>query len=344
MLSFKKIILFFTLLLLFLSLQNCKDSKKEQIENIYHTLFTTHKAGSKELYSNQKPWQERIYPLDEIHKDFIIQMNLLDNFKEIPTEYKNFSLILGLIQSIARKEDPIVYRIKEKNILAIYICSNLGGTGISGFVYDGEKVIGGYIIIDGDMIYKKANSWISYKESSVFQSKKDSSLEVTIADSEHNTEEYALNYILLHELGHILSQTLSVLPDQRNKYRNFSEFEFTKKIWYNEDVSVYDDTSFPQRNKILFYSDNSNFEIDSNAEEIYNSLEKTSFPTLYSAINPDDYFADSFVSYISIFIYKQPWKLLIKKKNGEVHTYENGMKSERSKKELVFMRKLLNEN
>ncbi len=112
----------------------------------------------------------------------------------------------------------------------------------------------------------------------------------------------------------------------------------------NEGVSIYDETSFPQRNNILFYSDNSDFDIDSDAENIYNSLQKTSFPTLYSAINPDDYFADSFVSYVSIFIYKQPWKLLIKKKNGEIHSYENGMKSERSKKEYVFMQSLFTEN
>ena len=63
-----------------MSLQNCKNSKNDQKENIYHNLFTTHKAGNKELYSTQKPWQERIYPLDEVHKDFILQMNLLDNF------------------------------------------------------------------------------------------------------------------------------------------------------------------------------------------------------------------------------------------------------------------------
>ena len=333
------LILFFLIVII-----NCKENTSHIKENIYSQLFTNHKAGNKELYSTLKPWQERVYPLDEIHKDLIIQMNILDNFKEIPTEHKNFDVIHKLIRNIAQKEDSLVNNLKEKNILAIYICSNLGGTGITGFVYDNDKIVGGYIVIDGDVIYKKANEWISYKESSVFQNTVSSSIAITIADSSNNTEEYALNYILLHELGHIISQTLSVLPDQRDKYRDFTKYEFTKDIWLNEDVSRYDDTLFPNRNKIKFYSTNPEFEIDSNAEDIYNSLNKTSFPTLYSAMNPDDYFSECFVSYISLNIYKQPWILTIKKKNGQLLFFENGMKIGRSNKELEFINKLLIKN
>jgi hypothetical protein len=331
-------------LLFLIVILNCKENSSNIKENSYSQLFTNHKAGNKELYSNLKPWQERVYPLDEIHKDLIIQMNILDNFDEIPREFKNFEMIHKLIRNIALREDSLVNSLKEKNIFAIYICSNLGGTGISGFVYDNDKVVGGYIIIDGDMIYKKANEWISYKESSVFKNSNPSNLSIKIAESDNNTEEFALNYILLHELGHIISQTMSVLPDQRDKFRDFTKYEFTKNIWLNEEVSMYDDTIFQSRNKLKFYSTNSEFEIDTNAEDIYNSLNKTSFPTLYSAMNPDDYFSECFVSYITIYIYKQPWILTIQKKNGEFHTFENGMKTGRSKKEIDLTKKLLTIN
>ena len=345
MFLFKK---YFILNLFFLILSiviiNCKENRTQIKENIYSQLFTNHKAGNKDLYSTLEPWQQRVYPLDEIHKDLIIQMNIIDNFKEIPREYKNFETIHKLIINIASNEDSLVNNLKEKNILAIYICSNLGGTGISGFVYDKSKVIGGYIIIDGDMIYKKANDWISYKESSVFQKSNDANIRIKIAEHSSNTEEFALNYILLHELGHIISQTMSVVPDQRDKFRDFTKFEFTKNIWLNEDLSIYDNSLFPSRNKIKFYTTNPEFDIDINAGDIYNSLNKTSFPTLYSATNPDDYFSECFVSYVSIYIYKQPWTLTINKKNGELLTFENGMKTERSKNELDFIKKLLNKN
>ena len=341
---FKKTNLYSHILFSLIFLLYCKENTSHIKENIYSHLFSNHKAGNKELYPNLKPWQERVYPLDEIHKDLVVQMNILDNFKEIPTEHKNFDVIHKLIRNIAQKEDSLVNNLKEKNILAIYICSNLGGTGITGFVYDNDKIVGGYIIIDGDVIYKKANEWISYKESSVFQSTKESNIQIKIADSFHNTEEYALNYILLHELGHIISQTMSILPDQREKYRDFTKYEFTKNIWLNAEISMYDDTLFPNRNKIKFYSTNPEFEIDSNAVDIYNSLSKTSFPTLYSAMNPDDYFSESFVSYISLYIYKQPWILTIKKKNGQLLFFENGMKTGRSNKEQDFINKLLIKN
>jgi hypothetical protein len=331
---------YFLFFLIFFCSTHCKHPVKKLLPNKYSSLFKTHPAGDITQYSLSENWEDRVYQLDEVHKDFAHRMNLLDDYSQVPTPYPDFARIKTLVREIASEESQEIKKLRTKYIYGIYICKNLGGTGISGFVYDKDNIPGGFILIDGDMISRNANDWISLKESSVFQTQDSSKLRVLISEEENSKISGALDYILLHELGHIISQTEKILPDQRDEYRDFTKFSFSSKDWINEETSVYDENLFPERSKLFFYSKTSKLTIPNDAEKIYQNLEKTSFPTLYSSQNPDDHFADSFVSYITTILHKKDHIIKISYPDGTYKIFRNGMLTGRSKREVSFFTSL----
>ena len=183
----------------------------------------------------------------------------------------------------------------DQYLYAIYFCEKLGGTGLTGFVYDNktQKPLGGFIIIDSGVIRQKANDWITFKEKSVYSSK-DISLTIQIEKESENTIDNALRYILLHEMGHILSNTLGITPDLRGESLDYDKYPFFNKTWVSQDESVFDEKTFPLRSKVIFYaSESAVLKLDTVWHQIYPMLAKTNFPTLYGATNGLDHFAET---------------------------------------------------
>ncbi|MCE9499340.1 MAG: hypothetical protein K8R21_02380, partial [Leptospira sp.] len=100
---------------------------------------------------------------------------------------------------------------------------------------------------------------------------------------------------------------------------------------------------FRKRPEIKFYSDKK-INLDQNWEKVYKDLGSTSFPTLYSATNPDDHFAESFVSFVHCVLEKKKWELVLSENSKEIFRMKNGIIEDRSEKERVFMDKLFQEN
>jgi hypothetical protein len=194
-----------------------------------------------------------------------------------------------------------------------------------GFVYDNQKKkpVGGFIIIDSSVINKKANDWITYKERSTFQLG-DISLQIQIENERDNTIDNALRYILLHEMGHIISNTLGISPDLRMATPDYKEYPFFREIWISEKESKYDTKTFPFRSKVKFYSsDSSALKLDLVWDQVYPILHKTRFTTLYAATNALDDFAEAFVSYIHCILDNRPWELTLSKQGKVIYKMKN---------------------
>ncbi|HNI89599.1 MAG TPA: hypothetical protein PKX55_15690, partial [Leptospiraceae bacterium] len=207
----------------------------------------------------------------------------------------------------------------------------------TGYIYNNEenKPIGGIIIIDSNVIQQKANDWITFKENSVFD-KSNTELKIQIEDDKNNTLENALRYILLHEIGHILSNVYRITPDARNKTLDYSNHSFLNKIWKTETDSYYDSSEFPFRKNISFYAaPDKKINLDTDWKKIYPVLLKYRFPTMYSATNASDYFAEMFVSYVHCILDKKPWKLSIYQSNKEIYSIENGIHFLHEEREFI---------
>lgn len=313
-------------------------NKKAFQKNEYSQLIQKHPVTDVKNYSPLKKfWTERAQNIDLPQIEYTIQMNQIDGFSEVPTISRSTDQMKSRLEKIKMSFRPEVNTMFDKYLYAIYFCEKLGGTGLTGFVYNNElnKPVGGFIIIDSSMISKKANDWISYKENSVFQAG-DIKLQIQIEKEEDNTIDNALRYILLHEMGHIISNTMGITPDMRLESLEFESYPFFNSVWIGEEVSIYDSKIFPFRSKVKFYSSSSSgLNLDLVWDQIYPILGKTRFATLYAATNALDDFAESFVSYIHCILDNRPWELTLTKQGKVIFRMKNRIHELEREKEFI---------
>ncbi len=108
--------------------------------------------------------------------------------------------------------EPLLKKISSKTV-GIFFVEDLGGSAITDFTMDKKKIPqAGFVVIDKSALNRKANEWATWKESSPFSFDSKSSLSVTIESKKNNNRKNALQYILLHEFGHILNIGSPLLP------------------------------------------------------------------------------------------------------------------------------------
>ncbi|WP_246052751.1 hypothetical protein [Leptospira semungkisensis] len=329
--------LFGVFILAFSFSNHCKAQKGDP--NPYADLFAHSSLSKMENYVGLgSDWGSRIYNLDTPAKDYVLGLNKIDGFDESPVEARNFpSFKKEVIKTLEAEPEPIQSLLKDK-LFRIYVCEDLGGSAISGFIQENGNTKGGFVLLDAKVLDRKANEWITYKENSIY-TKGRLAVNVRIEPDEANTKNNALRYILLHEFGHILSGTQKIGPSFFDAFRSYLRFPFFSGIWKSEKIASMDTSFFPIRSKIHFYS--GSVSLDEEWEKIYPVLEKSPFPTLYSATNADDFFAESFVSYVHVILEKRPWVLEIKDGEKVLYQMENGITKPSLEKQREIIRKIL---
>lgn len=328
-----------SILIILSLLIGCKD-EKDIYTNVSADLYRTHPSSKIENNKIDGDWFQKVGNIDSIRKDYILKVNEIDGYQNVPDISDKESEMKILIQEIQASLHPSVNNIFQKLVFGIYLSRNLGGSGLTGYVYDKDKPVGGFIIIDTDVMNQSANGWINFKERSVFNFNK-TDLVIIIEEEKNDNRLNALRYLLLHELGHIVANTYKFMPDARTEKIDYSKVPFTKEIWINYNKTIYDHYFFKARPKIRFYSDDK-MDFDNNWEKIYPVLKSTGLPTLYGAMNPDEYFAESFVSYVHVIVDKRPWILIIWKGEKILFQMENNITSRKDITELFD--NLLNSN
>ncbi|MCX8000901.1 MAG: hypothetical protein N3A69_18495, partial [Leptospiraceae bacterium] len=198
-------------------------------------------------------WENRIFNLQEDYADYAYKLNQLDELEDIPKPItpEELETLQKEFFKIANSEMEIIKQIKNHYIHGIYLCKNLGSTGLSGFIKQGDKFIGGFIFLDVELL-QNANEWITYKENTVF-TLKDLSLKIQIERDKENLLHNGIDYVLLHELGHIIAIVEGFVPSLDLDFRDFQKAEFTKYDWFEETKSIHD-FKIPKRSEIKFYS------------------------------------------------------------------------------------------
>ncbi|WP_425529242.1 hypothetical protein [Leptospira stimsonii] len=319
---------------IFLCFSFCRPSSDSMGNNPYAEIFSNHKITKVERYTLTPSWETRITTLDSDEQHFLQELNRIDGFEDSPIPDPNIEVWKNRLRTVRKNFPDSVNSILDESLFRLVLCKNLGGTGLTSFVYTAKGPVGGVIFLDTGMLTQTANEWITKKENSPFHSGKTKvSVEIESPlgdDLAHTTE-----YILLHEIGHLISVREKIVPDFRDKIRDFSTFEFSNGIWKGELDSILD-SQFPLRKKIRFYTTKP-MDLDSNWNQIYPILEKTPFPTLYSAISGDDFFAESFVSYVHTEIQKKTWRLQILRDRQKIFEMKNGIQEARCRRQKEFL-------
>jgi len=191
----------------------------------------------------------------------------------------------------------------QGKLAGIYFIEDIGGTGFTDNTED-EKA--GFIVLDPRVLASRsANAWATWKDNTPFKPDPAWRLETRIESPARDDRVHAIQYILLHEIGHVLSigakvhPRWDVAPKDVGPTDGFHFFNLSWKIVDGQYVSKFD-AAFPKRGDVVFY-----FGAKLGARDIlpvYEALEKTNFPTLYAATRPGDDFAESFASYVHVVL------------------------------------------
>jgi hypothetical protein len=161
----------------------------------------------------------------------------------------------------------------------------------------------GFIVLDPTVLAKQtANAWATWKDNTPFRPDPAWRLETRIADRARDDRVHAIQYILLHEIGHVLSIGAKVHPSWNFPPTDATpgKYDFFDLSWSVQDgkYATRFDGAFPKRRDVRFYF---GAKLDgADMLPVYEALEKTSFPTLYAATHPADDFAESFASYVHV--------------------------------------------
>ena len=193
-----------------------------------------------------------------------------------------------------------VKKLLEAKLAGIYFVDDIGGTG---FTESTADLKAGFIVLDPTVLARQtANAWATWKDGTPFKADPGYRIETRIAEPARDDRARAIQYILLHEIGHVLSIGAGVHPDWNEdpKAVDPAKYYFFGLSWKVEDgkYATRFDAAFPKRRDVVFY-----FGPKLEAREMratYDALEKTNFPTLYAATHPADDFAEAFASYVHV--------------------------------------------
>ena len=237
-----------------------------------------------------------------------------------------------------------VRQLIARKLAGIYFVKDLGGTGYTDYINGG---ISGFIVLDIDVLSKStANAWAAWKERTPFNADPRYRLDAIIEANGRDNRKNAIKYILLHELGHILSMGEKIHPQwgqPKNKI-SLEHYPFARLSWEtgNQNDSRYIsrfEMQFPLRKNIVYY-----FGAKLNGDQMavaYDQLEGTNFPTLYAATSPSDDFAESFVSYVHTVMLKRPLEIRIYRDGQVAKTYQSCWEEKRCAAKRKFLEELL---
>jgi hypothetical protein len=292
----------------------------------------------------QRPLDERITPAPPEIVRYVTIDNIANGFAPRPRRALVSTAFLADVRDAINELPERVRAAVAQKLVAIFLVDGLGSTGFSDSVNDAQgHPVAGFVILDAGVLFARpANEWASWKESSPFKSDSGFSIAATIEEAAHNTRKNAIQYILLHEFGHVLSIASNIHPpwDQPiGASTSLVAYPFAMLSWQTNPappfLSTRFDDRFELRRQVVYY-----LGARLGSDQIvptYRWLETTNFPTLYAATNPFDDFAESFANYVHTVLLKRPFLISVMQGGDTVMVYQSCWQEERcaAKRELL---------
>lgn len=261
--------------------------------------------------------------------DYVRLDNIANGFPDrpspprIPEDFRR-----DLEAAFAELPDPIK-RALDGRLAGVYLVQGLGTTGFTDKVADANgRPVAAYVILDLDLLTSRtANEWATWKENTPFRSGDKESLIATIESPGNDNRKNAIQYILLHEFGHVLSVGRNVHPPwwQKAAKVNPADFPFFALSWKysSKDRSfvTLNEDRFGLRKRVVYYA-KANLEANQ-MDAVYSQLEASNFVSLYAATNPFDDFAESFVTYVHTVLMHKPFEIRIEREGVGVKRFES---------------------
>lgn len=309
-----------------------------------------HAAGKIDTWSTiaSLPVAERIGPAPPWLVEYISLDNILNGFPERPHAAKVDADLLADVNAAIADLPLEIWELFGERLLGIHFLESLGGTGFTDYVFDRhDKPVAAYIVLDAAVLARtKANAWATWKENTPFKRDASHKLTARIEADGNDNRKNAIQYILLHELGHVLSVGANIHPPWNARPADVeagASYPFFDLSWQvDRKADTYRslfDAEFPQRLSTVYYLGARLFAAE--MAPTYVNLKNTNFPSLYAATSPGDDFAEAFASYVHVVLMRRPWQITIAHDGKVVHVHEPCWNELRCAKKQEMLERIL---
>jgi hypothetical protein len=290
---------------------------------------------------------DRHGPAPEELVRYVGMVNTALNVDAVPAAAAAPADFLRDMQTAMAQIPAAILDMLDGALLGVYFSTGLGSSAITDVIVNHHgEILGSVVMLDLDAFMDRtANAWATWKENTPFSSSERLRLEVEIADGADNTRANAMQFLLLHEFGHVLTAGKQFLPIwwlPPDAMKQTADYDFLRLGWQiDADKRIVPKRAedFKERTGIFYY-DTKGLGDDAMLSA-YRALQDTTFPSLYASTNAFDDFAETFATYVHSVMLGKPARVRIVSDDAVHLEREPFWASPRSKPKRAFMQALL---
>lgn len=279
--------------------------------------------------------------------DYVRMVNQALSVDAVPVAADAPADFLHDMQTAMRQIPAPILQKLDGALLGVFFSTGLGSSAITDVIvnHDGQ-ILGSVVMLDLDAFRDRtANDWATWKENTPFSACSRLRLEVKIAEGEDNTRANAMQFLLLHEFGHVLTAGKQFLPIwwlPPDAMKETGDYDFLRLGWQingEKRIVPKAEEDFAERTGIFYY-DTKGLD-DAAMLSAYSALQGTTFPSLYASTNAFDDFAETFATYVHSVMLGKPARVRIVSDDAVHLERDNFWASPRSADKRAFMQELL---
>lgn len=224
---------------------------------------------------------------------------------------------------------PLHLKILKEHLHSISFMDNMPNTALTSPIEPEGATKEFNITFRSVILRETISEWATWKEKTLYDTSGNPSLQVQIDAGNLD----AFVYVLLHEATHVVDAVLKLTPQAEDADSLVAPTAYTKNIWRLLNLPEAKFT-YPILEKTRFRG--GKVQPIASAEEIYNSLEKTPFVSLYGMASWHEDLAELITIYHLTNKLKQPFVVYIKE-NGEIKSQFEPMKSRLVKRRMKLL-------
>lgn len=210
-----------------------------------------------------------------------------------------------------------VRRLVRERLIGVFLVDNLSieGTGEHNLGMAIQVMgmwrqhAGTIVLIDRDATDMKANRAMASMEYVPTVEYKGVSVQSRLARRNNDDRRLTLQYVLLHELGHVIDFDRKITPDSFDYGGQTAGCGFTCLSWVEPRRHRFSS----QIGAAMHSADNDGYDAYVKAlPTTFRLLSASNFPSVYATSDPAEDFADSFAQYVHSVVLGHPWELTLR--------------------------------